>query len=67
MHSLPAIVIMNMTEEQRKVYNLQEGVRLQVQRERDAAYRVVCRTRHTFWTVVALVALVATVALTILK
>jgi anti-sigma-K factor RskA len=56
---------MNMTDEQRKEYNLQEGIRLQEKRERDAAYRADCQSKIKFWSIVALLAAVATVALTI--
>jgi hypothetical protein len=59
MHSLPAIVIMNMTAEQRKEYHRQEKIRHaeRVKRESEAI-----EARWNFWIVAGLTAVAVFVA-----
>jgi hypothetical protein len=65
MHSLPAIVIMNMTDDQRKVYNRQEAARLAVKAKREQFDREMHTTLCTFWVTVAICAVIVVVAIVV--
>jgi DhnA family fructose-bisphosphate aldolase class Ia len=65
MHSLPAIVIMNMTDEQREEYNRQEAARLARQADRDLIDQEMHVNLCTFWLTVAVCALAVVVAIVV--
>jgi hypothetical protein len=60
MHSLPAIVIMNMTKEQREVYHKNESKRL---KEKALAIKRAAAERRKFWTCIGVVLSIVAVAI----
>jgi hypothetical protein len=62
MHSLPTIVVMNMTDEQREVYNLQESARIAARDAAKAEQAEQTRANWAFAGILIVVAVVVVVA-----
>jgi hypothetical protein len=62
MHGLPTIVVMNMTDEQREVYNQQESERIARREERERIDREYFATLSKFWGSVAVVIAMAVIS-----
>ncbi|MBW2646912.1 MAG: hypothetical protein JRE23_12215 [Deltaproteobacteria bacterium] len=62
MHSLPTIVVMNMTDEQREEYNRQESARIARREERERVDQIYHANCMRFWGSMIVILAIATIA-----